>query len=267
MEKTKVIASFSLSIGMLSIAGALAYFTLTVARIFDDLPATLTEVKEIADIVEPVFKDVTEITDMIPGILLESEAIRALVPDVLDELEQTRTQYSQTMDRVSADTQLVLKEVELVRNLLPDVVNEISAIREALPPILDRVEVIVNDASNLGHEAGEAAAKGMFTGLIKAPFSAVSSGFKRFSGQLNTRELELLESAVGEVLETEELGFSTQWHSLTSNGSVTLTSLQMLNNLKCADLQIHIEKGNIVIENRLVSFCQEDGTWKVQNGP
>ena len=95
MEKTKVIASFSLSIGMLSIAGALTYFTLTAARIFDGLPATLAEVKEIAEIVEPVLKDVTEITDMIPAILLESAAVRALVPDVLDELEQTRTEYSQ----------------------------------------------------------------------------------------------------------------------------------------------------------------------------
>ena len=281
MEKLKVIANLSLSIGLLSLSGAIVYFTATAARTFDDLPGALRDLRETATIIEPVFEDVAKITDLIPEILDETEAVRLLVPGILGEFEATRVEYSQLMDRISADTALVVQEVELVREqvppilkeveavrmLMPDVLNELAVTREALPPMLDRIELLIGEASGLGQQTSEGAVKGVFSGVIKAPFSIVSTGFKMFSKETSDRDLELVEKATRNVLAQDKLGYSKAWKNEQNQktGRITLAVLEILDGRECRTLKGVIKNKSQVVDDRLVTFCLEDGRWQVEN--
>jgi hypothetical protein len=273
MERLDLIARYALSLGLLALAGSIVYFAITAARIFDALPTALADLRETAIIVEPVFEDISRITDLIPNMIEEVaavrgevQAVREQVPVIIEEVEQVRAQIPVVLDEVKAVRETVppiLKEMQSVRELMPAVLKEVADTREALPGTLDRVDELLEQAAGVGQQASEGAVKGVFAGVIKAPFSWMSGGSWRSNKELSDEEIVLLEESVRKLLIRNEPGAVERWvHKGTrASGTVQLADRRTVDGDDCWVVEASVTKKSRALDDQRFTICERDGEW------
>ncbi len=300
MNKTSTLATYTLSAGLFAVAGAIAYFTYEVSRIHRDLPDILAQVESTSGKVDPIIAEVREIRRLVPPILTEISAVRGeipaivdeigetrqLIPSILSEVEETRKlipgilqqvegsresipDILKTVNATSASISQTNKEIAASRQLVPDVLEEVKAIREeiettrkSIPATLDRVDDLIAKAGVAGQKATEGAVTGVFTGVITAPFRALS-GLGNIAGGkeivLEGEDLRIAtEAAV--ALTAENKGSSKTWANSDSGrrGRLALLDKYDENGNQCVSMQHQAWKNDNKIIDKVFDACRKD---------
>ncbi len=286
MNDRGAVASYLLSAGMFSIAGAIAYFTYELSQIHRDLPNILSQVENTSGKVDPILVEVTEIRKLVPPILSEIAAVRGEIPSIVDEVEETRklipailqqvdaTRASipdilKSVDAASASIDQTNREIAATRKLVPDVLDEVKAIRKeveitrnSLPATLDRVDELIAKAGVAGQKATEGAVTGVFTGVITAPFRALT-GLGNIAGGkavlLEGEDLKIAtETAV--ALTTTPKGSGKTWANPESGrrGKLDLLDKYNDNGAECVSMKHQVWKQDKKIIDRVFDACRQD---------
>jgi len=250
-DSRKLLASYSLSLSLFALAGAIVYFTYEMANVSKQIPDILVSINNTSEKIEPVITGVGEIIDLVPPILKEIEATRQLIPPILKEVEQTRKmippilkEVSQTReqipavlneskairgelpavlksaDKASTAVDGVSKQVAATRPLIPKVIKEVETTRKSIPAMMDRADVLIEKARLAGKEASQGAVTGFFKGIILAPFALVGDAGRSIAGlseseakKLNEKDFSLIEDAVLDLLNKGSEGEQRQWNN------------------------------------------------------
>jgi len=311
MVDSKLIASSVLSAAVFSLAGALVYFTITLARVAAGVPAILELVQVTQEKVDPIVDEVAEFRKLVPTILEEMEQIRLTVlPPVLDEVAKIRGHLPAILEESSHIRQsippileevvgyreqiplileqvdkiqlqipaiitevenvretipLIMTEIENVRKTIPAILVEVEAVRFAMPELMDQAEQMLAEAHGAGRKASEGAVSGVFSGIIKAPFSLVASlGSVLHTPQLTKEDDASIEKAARELADNGKPRDNRNWNNKKSgrSGTITILSIDTSSGVKCIVLRVTVYKGKSKLgEGDLQACQQEDGTW------
>ncbi|BCS98694.1 hypothetical protein DSLASN_43260 [Desulfoluna limicola] len=222
----KNIVTSALALGLILLAGAMAWLAYSIQGVTRELPAVMTRVDDINTridaIVEtiplitaelpPILEEVAKIRETVPPILAEVEHIRKAVPPILAEVEQIREAIPPILTRIDAiqeqvtevekNLPLIAKTVDTaagavntvatqVEATLPRVdkaLVEVEAIRGEIPGILSQVEGIVADSQQIVGRASEDAVTGVMKGVITSPFRLLKDAGNSITGSLFTTQ-------------------------------------------------------------------------------
>lgn len=304
-DNAKLIASYLMSLSLFALAGSIIYFTYQVAMVSKQIPDILLLIDTTSEKVEPIIVDVGQIIELVPGILKEVEETRKLIPPILKEVEQTRkmippilSEVEQTRkqipavlkeseairgelpavlasaDKASGAVAGVSKQVEATRPLVTDVLKEVATTRESIPPLMDRADVLIEKARVAGKEASEGAVTGLFTGIIRAPFSLVASAGHGISGlteeeakKFNDKDLSIVQQASLYLLNYGSKGDKREWKNKDSgnHGIIQLTRIYTegeYSDTDCRTLKITLNDQKKLVKEGNRSFCKNDqGEW------
>ena len=294
MSKSSALATYVLSAALFSIAGAITYFTYELSQLHRDIPAILTQVENTSGKVDPILAEVTEIRKMVPTILTEIAAVRGEIPSIVNEISETRKQIPpvlqevketresipailQTIESASASINQTNKEIAATRPLVPDVLKEVRAIRseieatrKSIPNTLKQVDELLAKASIAGQKATEGAVTGVFTGVITAPFRALSGIGRAVTGDEVFLEGEDLKIATEAAFALTEMKVDSkrEWQNPTSNSHGTLTLLKRYkdNGIDCVSMKNQVWKDERKIIDRVFDACREDtaSPWEIK---
>ena len=262
----QLLASYLMSVAIIALAAALAYFTYEMSRVGTQIPGILHSVNQTSDRVVPIVNEVGEIRELIPDILYQVEETRKLVPPILEEVAQTRQQIPPILEEVAqtrqqippildeveavrAEIPAVLKsadkasdavvavsrEIEATRPLVPKILKEVETTRESIPPMLDRADAMIDKARVAGQEASTGAVTGFFKGLIATPFELVGDAGRAISGMSDEemknyteKDFDLIEVAALELLNNGSKGDVREISNPESgfSGTIRLVSME-----------------------------------------
>jgi hypothetical protein len=308
-DSAGLLASYLLSLSLFALAGAIVYFTYEVVIISKQIPDILQSIDNTSEQVEPIIDEVSEIIDLVPVILKEVEEIRKLIPPILKEVEQTRTMIPPILSEVETTRKqipAVLKESKAIRGelpavlasadkaskavvdiskqveatlpLIPEVLKEVETTRESIPPMLDRADVLIENARVAGQQASEGAVTGLFTGIIRAPFSMVASAGRSVTGlteeeakTFNDKDFSLVKQISLYLLNNGAKGDKRDWKNTESenHGTVQLTRIYTegeFADIDCRTLKVSLYKQDEFVKDGLRSFCKNDqGEWALED--
>ena len=125
-----------------------------------------------------------------------------------------------------------------------------------------------------GQEASEGAVTGLFTGIIRAPFSLVADAGRGFSGLteeeakiFNDKDFSLVQQASLYLLNNGSKGDKREWKNKDSgnHGIVQLTRIYTegeYSDIDCRTLKVSLYKKDEFVKDGLRSFCKnEKGEW------
>jgi surface antigen len=109
---------------------------------------------------------------------------------------------------------------------------------------------------------------GVFTGLIKAPMSVVSSiGGSVFGGtELSKKDRVELVKASERVIASGQVGDTEEWQNMESGvqGTVSIASMDTMGERTCMILLVRARKGAETFPDKQYEICQaEDGSWEL----
>ncbi|MBL4712097.1 MAG: hypothetical protein JKX75_06315 [Gammaproteobacteria bacterium] len=304
-NNARMLASYLLSFSLFAVAGAIVYFTYEVSVISKYIPSVLSQVDATTEKIIPIVDEVAVITALVPSILKEIEATRKMIPPILAEVEKTRKmippilkQVEQTRnqipavlkeskalrgdlpkilrsaDKASAAVADVSKQVEATRPLVVDVLQEVEKTRESIPPMMDRADVLIDKAREAGKEASQGAVSGIFSGIIRAPFSLLADAGRGISGlsekeakNLSKRDFELVEQAALQLLNNGSVDDQRSWKNTESEHRGDLFLTDIYNDgeyaeIECRMLMFKLYKKDVLKNESDRSFCKTDeGTW------
>ena len=297
MRVPKTVATYLLSFGLMSLAGALIYFTFTFSKFAASLPSLISEIQvtqdkldpmitEIGGIIDPIMKVVSDIKILIPSVVAEVELIRQEIPSVLIEVGEIRKQLPSIMEEVGLYREQIpailvqveeiqkqipsiLEELKNIREtMVPDILVEVEAVRVAIPGYLDQAEGIAGGIEGAAAKAGEGAVQGFFTGIIKAPISIVSGlGGEVFSSpKLDEKDEALIRKAGKDLLRDGKSGDEIEWENPDSGvrGIVSIVSIDKSNDQHCVELNWKAYKGRKKVVDDTKILCQQKkGKWKI----
>ncbi len=287
MPTPKTAATYLLSIGLLSLAGALIYFTYAFSKFAVSLPDLITEIQTTQDKFDPIVKEVSDIKMLIPSIVDEAELIRQEIPPIVKEIGEIRKQLPsiveeagryreqipailQQVEEIQKQIPPIVEELKNVRETIPGILAEVEAVRAAIPGYLDQAEGIASDIEGAGQKAGEGAVQGVFTGIIKAPVSIVSSfGDNVFNSQhLNAADRALMRQAGGELLGEGKgkKGDEIDWKNPDSGvkGTLSIVSIVKRSGQDYMELNVKATKRfKKIVDDTLTLTRKEDGTWEI----
>ncbi len=294
MSKSSAMATYVLSAALFSIAAAIAYFTYELSRLHQDIPAILTQVENTSGKVDPILAEVTEIRKMVPTILTEIAAVRGEIPSIVNEISETRKQIPpvlqevketresipailKTVESASASIDQTNKEIAATRPLVPDVLKEVKAIRseieatrKSIPGTLKQVDELLAKASIAGQKATEGAVTGVFTGVITAPFRALSGIGRVVAGDEVFLEGEDLKIATEAAYALTEMKVDSKkdWQNPASNSHGTLTLLKKYKDsgIDCVSMKNQVWKDEKKIIDRVFDACRKDtaSPWEIK---
>lgn len=277
-----------LPLALICLAAAIAYFSYALLRVVDAMPDLLKELDRTSTSIAPVVAEADALLRLVPEVLEEIAAVRAAIPAILDEVKQVRKTIPPVLSEWRATRKetippilqesaalrdslpALLVESQGYRTLVPQVLDESEQIRAVVPVALTRVERIVTDAQGLASTAGEGAVTGLFTGILKTPFSLVSSAgdalFNRLPG-LDDADRKLLERTSAALLVD---GASGDRKAICGKGAVTgfvvIARDYQRAGRHCRDLRFDLKKGNKRVTVPDMVVCrQADGTWVVED--
>lgn len=222
----KNIFTAALALGLILLAGAMAWLAYSIQGVTRELPAVMTRVDDINTridaIVEtiplitaelpPILEEVGKIRETVPPILAEVEHIRKAVPPILAEVEQIREAIppiltrvdsiqeqitevekklpliAKTVDTAAGAVNNVATQVEATLPRVDKALEEAEAIRREIPGTLDRVEGIVADSQQIVGRASEDAVTGVMKGVITSPFRLLKNAGNSITGSLFTTQ-------------------------------------------------------------------------------
>lgn len=288
-----------LAASIFSLAGGMIFFTMKMASITDTIPKILEQAEKTVSAMEPALESVHEISTLMPEILEEIKQARQLVPVGLEESRQIRQTIGPAVNELTKTRKLVpqiLQEVQIIRSqipailaameqtcneleetrtLVPVILKEIRTTREAVPAMLRQADGIVKNAKKTGQQASEGAMTGIFTGIVKTPFSLVG-GLGESLGKILTgtstaeynQDTRLLQPLVESLLAKGEVGDSLSSDNPANGriGSVTLITLSTRHNKPCKTLRLEIRQGKTLLIKKMVTAVQDNtSTWDIVN--
>ena len=264
-DRTKIVASYFLSLSLFAIAGAIIYFTYVLTVISQHIPEVLLKIDTTTEKIEPILDEVAVITalvpsileevkqtrKMIPPILVEIQQTRKIIPSLLREVEQTRNQIPAVLkesaairrklptilssaNKASAAVVGVTKQIEASRPLIAEVLQEVETTRESIPPMMDRADSLIDKARIAGKEASQGAITGIFSGIIMAPFSLLADAGQGIVGlsaedakKFSKKDFSLIEQAALRLLNTGSVNDEESWNNTESkrHGDIVLTKI------------------------------------------
>ncbi len=279
-----IIVRYFLATGLLSMAVAIIYFSYSIIYTIDHAPEILAsidktsihveraldEIEKVSDQIPPIIEQVDAIQKQLPRILDEIEADRLLVPEILKEVEQLRNQLPVIVGEVAAvrkQVPIIINEMEAYRLALPEVLAEVKAVRESLPPLLGRTEKLVEEAKGIGQKASEGAVKGVFTGIVKAPFSWMGSLGKNLFPKSGLAESDYAKvREITELALSAEIGSSHPWENTQTgfSGEAIALSEYKREDKTCRKIRELIYRKNRQLGNQDIEVCQnKDGGWEL----
>jgi hypothetical protein len=233
------------------------------------------QIGQLAQVVPPLIalldKDEVESRPIVE----EIREIRLLIPKILDVASKIQEQVPaavQAVDKAAVAVSAASVQVAGIRPLVPKILDESEKIRLTIPEQLNHVDSIVQQSKVVVGEAkkiGENAGAGVITGILKSPFTIVSSVgsgvadfFKSVDLKLNEEEMGLLTQKGSEVLSSEKLNEKREWQSSTTsrNGSVVLKAYDKKTNCKTIQIAVH---SNGRKDKKDVKFCLDsNNVWQ-----
>lgn len=276
-------ATYTLALGLFSLSGVLIYLVVLITEVTDLIPGILKSVDDVTVLIDPIVEQIDEITDLIPPIIDEVEQIRILVHPVIDETESIRKSFQPILKEVKQTRKQVpniLKETALVRTqvndvndtlnetlkILPVVLEEMEKTRIELPILLTRAEQLVDAANDAGEEVSEGAVTGFFTGILKAPFSIISSLADSIFGEMDMEDgytdddREMIVKLSHETLEMGMMGETREWVN-PENGHMMRVSLmhEMIDdNNPCKSINIEASGDDDAYIEKEITLCKEE---------
>ena len=141
----KPLPSYLLAIGMISLALALTYFTLTLAKVAAGIPKILEGVQETQERLNPLLEEVAQIRELVPPIIAEVGFIREEIPNILTEVASIREQIPSILEETEAYREQIpsiLEQVDNIQNQIPSILTEVENVRETIPTVLAQVDSI-----------------------------------------------------------------------------------------------------------------------------
>ena len=299
MSKSRIVATYVLSLAFFSLAGALVYLTVTVSKVSRELPGIMESINHTSDKVESAIKEFDKVRDLVPPILDEVEQIRAqilpilkesaalrdLVPPILHEAGQIRAQIPpilhetkaireqvpsvvESVNKASDAVVMASKEVEASRPVVTDLTMQIETTTKAIPPMLDHAEQIVNKAEGIGKKAGRGVVTGVVTGIVTSPFAVVGNIGRNLTGhsdkvarQYNDTDYKLIEDTALKLCHSHDIGTSIDWNNPDSSnhGTVTLKAVHDSGRRECRTLTVKTMTGRKVLGKNEITACRQDG--------
>ncbi|CAH0990931.1 hypothetical protein SIN8267_01032 [Sinobacterium norvegicum] len=300
MDRARLWTSSFLSLSIICLSAALAYFSYTVIRTLEAAPQLIHQAQDAAKVIDPILSEVTTVTTLIPQIIEEVALVRAQIPPILQQVEAIQRQIPEILTEIEktravipsilAETEQVrltippiLSEVAGVRKQIPSMINEsagyraliphilaeVEATREMVPVTLNKTEYLIAEARVAGQEASEGAVTGFFTGIIKAPFkmvSGASSKMMAISKNLNDEDVALLTGTVEDLINQGNIGQSKTWSNKKSgvSGTTTLARQYKKDGKQCRVITLTAAKANKQLENTERTICvDQTGEWKI----
>lgn len=253
----KNIFTAALALGLILLAGAMAWLAHSIEGVTRELPAVMSTVDDvnlrIDAIIEtipliigelpPILEEVGKIRETVPPILAEVEKIREAVPPILDEVEQVREAIPPILTRVDAIQEQVTEveknlplmaktvdtaadaannvadQVEATLPLVEKALQESEAVRVEIPGTLDRVEAIVVDAQGIVGKASEDAVTGVMKGVFTSPFRLLKSAGTSITDSLFTTRVMTPEDEAHFEEATKRLLHNLELESVTWSNS------------------------------------------------
>lgn len=285
-SQAKLLGSIVLSVSLLAVAAALAYFAYTLTLVNKTVPAILAQVEQTLSKVDPVLAQIEATRQTVPPILDEIAALRKQIPPVLDEVTAVRRQIPPVLEEVAAtrkalpplvnSTAKSLHEASTTVNKLephiPAVLDEVRQTREALPGLMMRAENLLAGAKKAGQEASKGAVLGFFGGIITAPFKIIGGIGKGFSNAIGLTEergfteqdIKLAEEATNSAIRIGKIGAATSWENPENNnrGTVTLLEQRMQGEQACYVIHYQAISTSGKTHETDAEICQDkDGNW------
>jgi len=304
-EQAKSLGLWALSVSILCLALAIAYFAWEAHLWRTELPQILIQTEKTADKINLSINNVSEIGKLVPPILDEVGKTRKVVektaeqvkltreqlPTILKDIEPITRQIENTTQQLPTIIPPVLDEVRKTRELVPGILKEVHSAnitvdkatvevaktREAMPGILDRADKIVRSAEKAGEEAGQGAVSGILGGIITMPFKVVGSLGKAAFGllkaedqaMLTQQDIALMDAKIQALTDSGTVGQTGQWNNKASSnsGSVTLEKRYESEGKVCAAFKIEINLKGKKTKTSMIKGCrQPDGTWQATEG-
>ena len=299
MSSPKSFGIHLLSLSLFCLAGALVYFTVTLAGIASDLPVLIKEVQAAQDRFDPVVEEAHSIQALIPEILDQSERIRQEIGPIVDEVGSLREQLPSLLEEASRYREAIpsvlqeaaayreqipalleqiesiqlqipplLAEIENARETIPSILAEVEAVREAIPGYLREANEISQNLDTIGQKAGEGAVQGVVTGIIKTPVNLMSNlGNNVLSAsQFTEADKAILKDTVASLIRDGAVGDQMDWKNpkTGARGTITILSLSEEETIECLRLHFKSFKRLKKIADADIEICgDENGDWKV----
>lgn len=300
-NKIRVGATHLLAFSIFTLAAALIYFTVAVARISQQIPDILSSIKstsaeirpvvveidKIRDLIPPIINEVAETRkhipqilkeiqftrEQIPSILEEVKLIREQIPSILEEVQNARGQLPsilKSVDNASAAMTQTASEIKAARPLIPQVLKEVEKTREEIPKMLDHADRIVSRAQKAGQEASQGAVTGFFTGIIMTPFTLIGNVFGGLSSEdaadYNDEDKRLFIDANQQLIAQGQVGDSREWRNLDSGnrGKNILKANEEREGRECRVVQVQIwNQDELDVDKEFTACKNEDGVWEM----
>ena len=258
IEKITTFSRFAFSFSLVCLAAAIAYFSWSLINVSKNIAPILNQVDDSAVLIQDIIEQVDDVNQQIPDILERVDAINRQIPNILETVDKVnasipliteetaaiRNEVPAILEETAAirgEIPAILDEVAEVRTLVPNVVEEVGLVRESIPPTLDRVDDLIENARRAGREVTEGATTGVFTGIIKMPFSlAKGIGNTIFPGMdVSEKDRKEVVKKIQQLANSGQPGDSVTWKgSKGAEGQIVLLRDTEHNGLSCRVLEV-----------------------------
>lgn len=276
-ERAKFLGTAMMSVSLLAMAAAIAYFSYTLFLTQQNIPAILALTEQTTKTVSPALEQVEPIRKMIPQILEEVAALRKQVPPLLEEVAATREALPAMLDTTSKTVHEATTSINKLEPHISPTLTEVRKTRQALPGLMDRAEEIVASAGKAGQEASKGAVFGIVGGVLAAPFKLIGGVGKGLAHAIGIDKKEgfteqdekLASKATDSVIRSGEEGKEVSWENPESKnrGTVRLLSQKQRDEQSCYLLRQEVVLASGKKHKADVEFCQNpDGSWTQYKG-
>lgn len=270
MFNHQTITRYLLAMSFFAIAMAIAYFAHALIFTTQRLPAVVENIDSMATRLDQVLDELDRVNTQIPPIIDQLDKWQGHVPAILAEVKASREAVPAVLDEVKQVRQqvpAVLAEVQAVRQELPAILQETAALREMIPPVLEQANVLITEAKGAGKKASEGAVKGVFTGIIKLPFTLLGGLGKNLfpKSGLAEGDYELIKAKTEEAL-TAGVGSVHKWENSASgfSGEVHVLSESMVDGDLCRQLRQLVKQEAEQLGDKIITLCRnEKSEWKL----
>lgn len=163
------------------------------------------------------------------------------------------------------------EEAAEYRQVIAEVLEEIEAVRLAIPEYIVQASDLTTSMEEAGQKASEGAVSGLFTGIIKAPFSLISGVGRTVLGNqtLSASDKAIIVNAIRKIASEGTKGETVDWANPNSGlyGIVTLVNESLPGDPLCKLINVVVMQSTREVLSGEVLVCPEpDGSWSMEAG-